>query len=380
MLLAATAVTIALVSLFGGKSVHEGVNFVPVSFAEVDGWRADDQAAAFQTLLKSCRKIAAAPDSPSAGACATAIDLGARGELSRESARAFFEANYTPHRIVGAPKPGLVTGYYEPEVEGAREKGGKFQVPVYGRPADLVVVKPDEMRARDSANGTLTAMRETSDGLVPYFTREEIDKGALQGRALEVLYLADPVELFFMQVQGSGRVRLRDGATVRLSYAGKNGYPYTSIGKRLIELGEGKPKTMSMQGIKEWLRADPERGKKLMWENRSYVFFRMLDGKEWEAGPIGAQGVALTPGRSLAVDASYHALGLPIFVEAPQLAGLDGAPFRRLMIAQDVGSAIKGPERGDIFWGSGDGAGAIAGTTLAPAQFIVLLPNAAPGV
>jgi peptidoglycan lytic transglycosylase A len=352
LLLAATAVTIALVSLFRGKTVDEGVSFVPVSFAKVDGWRADDQAAAFQTLLKSCRKIAAEPDSPSAGACAMAIDLGARGELSRESARAFFEANYTPHRIVGAPKPGLVTGYYEPEVEGAREKGGKFQVPVYGRPADLVVVKPDEMRARDSANGTLTAMRETSDGLVPYFTREEIDKGALQGRALEVLYLADPVELFFMQVQGSGRVRLR----------------------------EGKPNTMSMQGIKEWLRADPERGKKLMWENRSYVFFRMLDGKEWEAGPIGAQGVALTPGRSLAVDASYHALGLPIFVEAPQLAGLDGAPFRRLMIAQDVGSAIKGPERGDIFWGSGDGAGAIAGTMLAPAQFIVLLPNAAPGV
>lgn len=360
--------------------MHEGVRFVPVSFAEIDGWQADDQAAAFQTLLKSCRKIAAKPDSPSAGACTTAIDLGARGELSRQSARAFFEAHYTPHRIVGAPRPGLVTGYYEPEVEGAREKGGKFQVPVYGRPADLVVVKPDEMRARNSANGTLTAMRETSDGLVPYFTREEIDKGALQGRGLEVLYLADPVELFFMQVQGSARVRLPGGATVRLSYAGKNGYPYTSISKRLVELGEGKPKTMSMQGIKEWLRAAPERGRKLMWENRSYVFFRVLDDKEWEAGPIGAQGVALTPGRSLAVDVSYHALGLPIFVEAPQLAGLDGAPFRRLMIAQDVGSAIKGPERGDIFWGSGDGAGAIAGTTLAPAQFIVLLPSAVPGV
>jgi membrane-bound lytic murein transglycosylase A len=181
-----------------------------------------------------------------------------------------------------------------------------------------------------------------------------------------VLYLADPVELFFMQVQGSARLRLPGGATVRLSYARKNGYPYTSISKRLV-------------GIKEW-RAAPERGRKLMWENRSYVFFRVLDDKEWEAGPIGAQGVALTPGRSPAVDVSYHALGLPIFVEAPQLAGLDGAPFRRLMIAQDVGSAIKGSERGDIFWGSGDGAGAIAGTTLAPAQFIVLLPSAVPGV
>jgi membrane-bound lytic murein transglycosylase A len=366
--------------LFRGKTVHEGVSFAPVRFAEIDGWQADDQAAAFRTLLGSCRRIAAKPDSLSVGACAAALELTARGEVSRESARAFFQANYAPHRIVGAPKPGLVTGYYEPEVEGARERGGKFQVPVYGRPGDLVAVKPDELRARASADGTLTAMRQTSDGLVPYFTREEIDKGALVGRGLEVLYLIDLVELFFMQVQGSGRVRLPDGTTVWLSYAGKNGHPYTSISERLVELGEGKPKAMSMQGIKAWLRADPERGKKLLWENRSYVFFRELDGKEVEAGPLGAQGVPLTPGRSLAVDASYHALGLPIFVEAPELVGLGGTPFRRLMIAQDIGSAIRGPERGDIFWGSGDGAGAIAGTTLAPAQFIVLLPNAAPGV
>ena len=166
---------------------------------------------------------------------------------------------------------------------------------------------------------------------------------------------------------------------MRLGYATKNGHPYTSIGKKLFELGEDKPKSMTMQGIKEWLRADKERGNKMMWQNKSYVFFRLLDGKEGEDGPIGAQGVSLTPGRSLAVDPSFHALGLPVFVEAPELKG-DGKPFRRLMIAQDVGSAIKGVERGDIYWGSGDDAGAIAGKTLAPAEFIVLLPNAAPGV
>ncbi len=234
------------------------------------------------------------------------------------------------------------------------------------------------MRARDSAAGVLTAMRKTDDGLVPFYTREEIDKGALAGRNLELVYL-DPVELFFMQVQGSGRVRLPDGTHVRLGYATKNGHPYTSIGKKLVDLGEGKPKSMSMQGIKAWLHADPERGKKLMWENKSYVFFRLLDEKEGEDGPIGAQSVSLTPERSLAVDPSFHALGLPIFVEAPELTKPDGTPFRRLMIAQDVGSAIKGPERGDIFWGSGDGAGAIAGTTLAPAHFIVLKPNDAAG-
>jgi membrane-bound lytic murein transglycosylase len=209
-------------------------------------------------------------------------------------------------------------------------------------------------------------------------SREEIDKGALAGKGLELVYL-DPVELFFMQVQGSGRVRLPDGTHLRLGYATKNGHPYTSIGKKLVELGEDKPKSMTMQGIKDWLRADKERGNKMMWENKSYVFFRLLDGKEGEDGPIGAQGVSLTPGRSLAVDPSFHALGLPVFVEAPAMKG-DGAPFRRLMIAQDVGSAIKGVERGDIYWGSGDDAGAIAGKTLAPAEFIVLLPNAAPGV
>jgi peptidoglycan lytic transglycosylase A len=374
------AIAVGLVLLFREKKVEKAaaVSFVPVSFAEIEGWQADDQAAAFPALLKSCGKIK--PESVSAEACAAALKLASRGAVAHEAARTFFEANYTPNRIVDVPKRGLVTGYYEPEVEGVREKGGKFQVPVYECPDDLVAVATDKTRAKDSAEGTLTAMRNTANALVPYFTREDIDKGALTGRGLEVLYLADPVELFFMQVQGSGRVRLPDGSAVRLSYAGKNGYPYTSIGKRLVELGQGKPKSMSMQGIKAWLREDPERGKELMWENRSYVFFRVIDEKEGKDGPVGAQGVSLTPGRSLAVDASFHGFGLPIFVEAPELKGDDGAPFRRLMIAQDVGSAIRGIERGDIFWGSGEAAGAIAGITHAPATFIVLLPNGTPGV
>ncbi|HSB59387.1 MAG TPA: MltA domain-containing protein [Methyloceanibacter sp.] len=377
LLLGAIAATIALYLLLRETKVEEPViSFAPVSFADIEGWRDDDQAAALQALLKSCGKIKR--DSASAEACVAARDLAARGQVSREAARTFFETHYTPNRIVGAPNKGLVTGYYEPEIEGARAKSDKFSVAAYGRPDDLVSVRPDEMRAKDSAEGTLTAMRKTDDGLVPFYTREEIDKGALAGKGLELVYL-DPVELFFMQVQGSGRVRLADGTHLRLGYATKNGHPYTSIGKKLVELGDDKPKSMTMQGIKEWLRADKDRGNKMMWENKSYVFFRLLDGKEGEDGPIGAQGVSLTPGRSLAVDPSFHALGLPVFVEAPEMKG-DGAPFRRLMIAQDVGSAIKGVERGDIYWGSGDDAGAIAGKTLAPAEFIVLLPNAAPGV
>jgi peptidoglycan lytic transglycosylase A len=383
LLTGAAAATIGLLLLlfvlFRARPVpEEAVRFEPIDFSEIEGWQADDQAAAFATLLKSCRRIAAKSGSAdgSAGACAAALALAEHGEVSREAARRFFEAHYTPYRVV-APKPGRVTGYYEPEIEGSREKSAKFPVAAYGRPDDLVSVKPDEMRARDSAAGILTAMRKTDDGLVPFYTREEIDKGALAGRKLELVYL-DPVELFFMQVQGSGRVRLPDGTHVRLGYATKNGHPYTSIGK-LLAGREDRPKALSMQGIKGWIHADPERGKKLMWANKSYVFFRLLDEKEGEDGPIGAQGVSLTPERSLAVDPSYHALGLPIFVEAPELKAPDGAPFRRLMIAQDVGSAIKGPERGDIYWGSGDSAGAIAGTTLAAAHFIVLKPNEAAG-
>lgn len=348
--------------LLGACDVREEkIEFMPVRFTEIPGWADDDHEAAFGALLKSCRRMKA-PDA----ACEAALKLG--DGTDRETARAFFETHYLPHAVEGGEK-GFVTGYYEPEVKGARQRGGTFTVPVYGRPDDLVTLKPDDERAR--FNGEITGLRETSDGPKPYYTRAEIDGGALSERGLELLYLDDPVELFFMQVQGSGRVRLVDGQAVRLGFAAKNGHPYTSIGKRLVAMGEGKPADLTMQGVKAWLRADPERARKLMHENKSYVFFREIDGD----GPIGAQGVALTPERSLAIDTEYHRLGLPVFVDAPELAAPDGTKFRRLMVAQDVGSAIRGPERGDIYWGSGVAAGDIAGRTRHAAKFTVLLPK-----
>ena len=340
------------------------VSLEPVSFAEIEGWAADDHAAAFAVLQKSCRKRPARNP-----ACKEALALGENA--GRETARRFFETHFVPHRFVGLPK-GLVTGYYEPEVNGSRERSGKFQIPVYRRPDDLVQVKPDLLRA--FYNDSLSVMRRDGEELVPYYTRAEIDSGALEGRGLELVYLDDPVELFFMQIQGSGRVRLTDGTWVRLGYSAKNGHSYTSIGRLLAERGEKPPQGLTMEGLKSWLRADPARGRALMHENKSYVFFRELPVTEAGEGPVGAQGVALTPGRSLAVDAAYHALGTPIFVMAPDLAA-DGAPFRRLMIAQDVGSAIRGPQRGDIFFGTGEEAGRIAGTTKHRAQFFMLLPN-----
>jgi membrane-bound lytic murein transglycosylase A len=345
---------------------NEAIRLIPMSFGELQGWREDDHAEALRTLLKSCRLM----QSPDA-ICAAAMALG--DSLDRDAARAFFEANYTPHRIEGSPEPGFVTGYYEPEVRGSRERSGAFMVPVYGRPDDLITLAPETERAR--FNDRITGMRQTPQGQVPYYTRQEIHAGALEGRGLELLYLDDLVELFYMQVQGSGLVRFAGGSSVRLTYAGKNGHPYTSIGKLLSARGEITSDAMSMAVVKAWLHADPERARALMEENRSYVFFRELDAKESADGPLGADGVQLTPGRSLAVDTAYHRLGLPVFVTGPDIAAPDGAPFRRLMIAQDVGSAIRGPGRGDIFWGTGAAAGAIAGSTRHKASFTLLLPK-----
>jgi membrane-bound lytic murein transglycosylase A len=340
------------------------ISLRPTRFADLEGWAQDDHAAAFRALLRSC---AADPEAPHA-ADARALGPGA----SADAARAFFEDRFLPHTIADSGRPGFVTGYYEPEIEGSYEHGGPYQVPVYRRPEDLITLAPETERAR--FNDRITGFRETASGQVPYYTRAEIWEGALSGRGLELLYVKDRVELFYMQVQGSGRVKLKDGGAVRLTYGGKNGYPYTSIGRLLIERGAIPADGMSMAAVKAWLKCDEARGRALMEENRSYVFFRELDAEEGRDGPCGAQGVALTPGRSLAVDTAYHRLGLPVFVMADDFM-TEGEPFRRLMVAQDVGSAIRGPERGDIFFGTGEGAGAIAGGTRHAARFAVLLPK-----
>ncbi len=341
------------------------VTFKPVAFAELDGWAGDDCAAAFRAYLNSCRK---APRRDAA--CTAALALG--DEAGCEAARAFFEKYFVPHAVEGGA-PGFVTGYYEPEVNGARTRGAQFCVPVYGRPDDLVTVASETERAR--FNDRVTGFRETAEGRVPYYTRAEIWAGALEGRELALLYLDDAIELFYMQVQGSGLVHLDDGSNVRLTYAGKNGYPYTSIGKVLIARGEMTPDEIDMDTVKAWLRADQMRGRALMEENKSYVFFRTLSADEARDGPLGPEGVPLTPGRSLAIDTEYIPLGTPVFVTVADLEMPDGCPFRRLMVGQDVGSAIRGPQRGDIFWGTGEAAGAIAGRTRHAARFHVFLPK-----
>jgi membrane-bound lytic murein transglycosylase A len=357
--------------------------FEPTSFVDLPGWSQDDHVAALRAFGKSCeRAVVAVQGGTSPGtnhwhaalsrACEHARALMPR-RITRVIARAFFETHFTPHRVVHKARQGLLTGYYEPVLCGTRTPDDRFRIPIYRRPTDLVNLVDESMRG--AQGDALTHARKTKNGLQPYPTRAEIESEALKDRGLELLYLADPVDAYFMQIQGSGRIKLPDGTAIRLSYDGKNGRPYSSIGRYLIDTGRLGADELTLHGLARWLKADPERAKEAMWHNPSYVFFREL-AEEEANGPLGVLNIPLTPGRSLAVDASVHAIGTPIYVAAPTLLhALPAGPFQRLMIAQDVGSAIKGPERGDIFFGSGRAAGRRAGVTKHAGNFFVLLPR-----
>lgn len=354
------------------------VAFTPVPFADLPGWADDDHLAAFQTFLKSAPAVIGLPETsapaktktPDRTLAAVAEHARARADEVRtaDAARAFFEQHFVPHRVEHSGAEGLLTGYYEPVLDGSRERQGPFQVPLYRRPPDLVNLVGEAERGA-LADG-FTHARRTETGPVPYATRAEIENGALNGQDLELLWLADPVDAFFLHVQGSGRIRLANGDTLRITYDGKNGHPYTSIGRYLIDTGLMSAEEMSLDALKAWLSAHPDEAPGVLQQNKSFVFFRALEGDA--AAPLGALGTGLTDGRSLAVDTSYHALGTPVYVSAPTLAPWAGRPFARLMIAQDVGSAIRGPERGDIYYGSGEDAGRLAGTTKHPGHFFVL--------
>jgi len=360
------------------------ISFEPISFDDLPGWRDDDHLAAWNAFLVSCGQVLKAGPKDakpgSAGSPQELLDICARAMAiakskapqTPEGARTFFEAHFQPHRVTGSDHPGLLTGYYEPVIKGSRTPDEVFKVPIYRRPPDLVNMVPESERGAKSA--ALTHKRKTSRGLEPYFTRTEIEEGGLSGLGLELMYLKDAVDAFFMQVQGSGRIELPNGDKVRITYDGKNGYPYTSIGRVLIDDGHLTADEMSLKTLKKWLKADKDRAKPVMRKNHSYVFFRELTGEEAKA-PIGVNNIPLQPLRSLAVDTSYYSIGTPIYVDAPQLMhATPSGHFHRLMIAHDVGSAIKGSERGDIYFGSGDKAGRLAGITKHPGHLYALLP------
>jgi len=395
-------------------------DFRLAEYAELEGWGGDDPEAAFAAFLKSCSVFQERDPASPANAreylgpihpdkslgglvgdwlapCAKAAEIKPDrfpGPVSLRSAiRTFFETQFRPVAIreMSAPasasatrrppprieETGLFTGYFEPVFAASRERRAGFDAPVFARPADLVDV--DLGLFREALSGTRIAGRVEDNALVPYPDRKDINGGALEETAAPIAWM-NANDLFFLQIQGSGRLEFEDGGALRIGYAGQNGHPYTAIGRIMVERGVMALEEISMQSIRDWLSgAAPQAARELREQNASYVFFEArepVDGAAAGDGPLGAEGAPLTPGRSLAVDERYHTLGSPAWVDIEPVAALGAEPIRRLMIAQDAGGAVKGPVRGDIYWGTGEEAGAVAGAMRARGKLYVLVPRA----
>ena len=365
----------------------------PIEWNALNGWEADDHAAAFATFLTSCRPLLRASVREGdkrpmylalTQVCRQALAVG---RLTDDQARIFFEHNFRPLRIASlGDSAGLLTGYYEPIVDGSRFPTGIFKVPIYRRPPDLV--PPRNSTGPGFPNKGQSLRRTSSGALVPYYDRGQILDGALDGKHLEICWIKNQSDALGIQIEGSARVRLEDGTILRINYDGHNGYPFVPVSRILIERNIIPRKEMSLERIREWIRADPQSAEEVLRQNRSFVFFRIVglsddrEPKDAQGAPhdreaVGAQGVPLTPGRSIAVDNALHVYGTPFFIQAdlPLTDEKRRIKFDRLMIAQDTGSAIVGPARADIFWGAGDRAGQLANHVHHPGNFALLVPR-----
>ncbi len=330
------------------------LTLAPRGYDQLLGWRDDASALAIPTLLRSCAAFLAKPDGAPLDAATKSADFGHVGEWRAlctaaaavpanddPAARQFFEASFMPLLAANnSDSEGLFTGYFEITLNGSHRRGGKFQTPVYRRPLDPT-----------------------------RYTRAEIEDGALSVQGLELLWVDDPVDEFFLEIQGSGRVQLQDGHILRIGYDGSNGKPYVAVGRLLVERGVMPREQVTMASIRGWMAAHPSEGAALRRDNPSFVFFREITGD----GPLGAERVVLTAGRSLAVDRAVIPLGLPIWLEAQQRFAPEF--IHRLVIAQDAGGAIKGPVRGDLFWGHGTAASTGAGAMNASGRYYLLVPK-----
>ncbi len=359
-----------------------GSQYAPIAWADVTGWNEDDQLAAYKTFRASCKAISqqkAPPSDPKA----LGISLREPCRAARAAditdgaaARHFFEEHFLPLQISRLGEDaGFVTGYYEPVVEGARTRTDVYTVPVYRRPSNLFV-RGFKQDATGLPNKGEVFRKIGRRKLVPYYDRAAIEDGAIAGRGLEICWLKDQTDLLFTQIQGSARVRLEDGSTIRINYDAHNGYPYTPVGRILIDRGIIPKDQMSMQRIREWMDQNPDGANELRRQNRSYVFFREVQLSDKDEA-VGAQGVPLTPGRSIAVDKSLHVYGTPFFIEGELPIELERSktPFHRLMIAQDTGSAITGPARADLYFGAGPDAAKVSGRLRHPMRFVMLVPK-----
>jgi membrane-bound lytic murein transglycosylase A len=354
--------------------------FRRVSFADLPGWAGDDCLPAFEAFRRSAFHVLEKPYRTGslgiafesfAEAYAEARDEPAK---DRAEAKAFFERHFEPAFVSpGDQQRGFVTGFYEPIVTASSVRTPKFTVPLLARPADLIDI--DDTNRPEGMDPYLAFGRRTEAEPVEYHDRPAIERGVLDDRKLEIAWLKEKVDAFFIHVQGAARLAMTDGSTRRVTYAAKSGQRFTGIGKVLADLGEIPLAEVTMQSIRAWLAKNPGRVDEILWKNRSYIFFREAAVENPELGPVAAAKVPLTPGRSVAVDRLLHTFGTPFYIDAPSLTAFEGEKFRRLMIAQDTGAAITGPARGDLFAGSGDAAGEIAGVVRNAADFYALLPK-----
>src|SRR6516162_3918378 len=365
----------------------------PIDWNTLKGWEADDHAAAFATFLTSCRPLLRASVQEGdkrpmylalTQVCRQALAVG---RLTDDQARIFFEHNFRPLHIAKlGDSSGLLTGYYEPIIDGSRFPTGIFKVPIYRRPPDLV--PPHNSTGPGFPNKGQSLRRTSSGALVPYYDRGEILDGALDGKHLEICWIKNQSDALAIQIEGSARVRLEDGTIMRINYDAHNGYPFVPISRILLERNIIPREQMSLERIREWMRANPRSAEEVLRQNRSFVFFRIVglsddrEPKDVPSAPrdreaVGAQGVPLTPGRSIAIDNALHMYGTPFFIQAdlPLTGEKRRVSFDRLMIAQDTGSAIVGPARADIFWGAGDRAGQLANHVHHPGNFALLVPH-----
>ena len=332
-------------------------------FSDLPGWRDADLDPALAAFRRSCAVLAAKPPAEViADYAGTAADWQAVCAKDASDARAFFEKNFTPYALSGE---GLFTGYYEPEIRGSRIQTGAYRTPVYGLPSDLIRV--DLSQFSPGFKGEHISGRLSGQKLVPYASRADINAKGLPAAKI-LFWCDDPVALFFLQIQGSGRVRFEDGSSARIAYAGENGRPYTAIGRVLLTKGELEKEKISLATIRDWLKAHPGLARTVMEANQSFIFFEEKALGDTALGSNGVEGVPLTPLGSMAIDLRKNALGAPYYIAAD--------PLKALLIAQDTGGAIRGQVRGDIYFGFGGEAEQRAGNMKAQGRMYVLLPNA----
>jgi membrane-bound lytic murein transglycosylase A len=338
----------------------------PTEWSAVSSWKQDSLKDSWPAFLQSCTGLKS--QSAWQAVCNDAQSVDGTNEAM---IRAFFEQRLQPFAVLNTDNSldGMITGYYEPLIKGDRKSSGKARFPIYTTPEDLIVV--DLGAVYPELKGMRLRGRLQGNKVVPYFTRSEIENTDSNFGGKPIAYANDPVDLFFLQIQGSGRIELPDGSHLRVGYADQNGHPYKSIGKLLVERGELKLEDASMQSIKAWGAANPDKLPELLQSNPSYVFFRELpDGL---TGPLGALGVPLTAGRSIAVDPKFIPLGAPVFLSTTYPNSEQ--PLNRLTMAQDSGGAIRGAVRADFFWGFGNAAGELAGKMKQKGRMWVLLPR-----